>query len=96
MIGKDMIDLVINIVVWIVEELIVGIEYYGVMVENYVIKLWLMVVVDGNVVLYENLVWVDGYIVGVYQWDLIYFKILDLMNDDQVFVFVGVLIFDGL
>lgn len=66
MIGKDMIDLVINIVVWIVEELIVGIEYYGVMVENYVIKLWLMVVVDGNVVLYENLVWVDGYIVGVY------------------------------
>lgn len=95
MTGKDMIDPATNTVAWTAEELTAGIEHYGAMVENHVIKSWPMAAADGNVALHENPAWADGHIAGAYQWDSTYFKISDPMNDDQVLVPAGVLTLDG-
>lgn len=93
--GNPLIDPNTNKVLWSEEEAIKAIEFYKTLVDNHVIQGWKEYAAAGKVKLHENKNWTTGKIAGTYQWDSVYFKITDPLDDGQELVPVGILSQDG-
>lgn len=81
--GKDLVDPETGMVAWTPEELAAGIEFYGKLVSDKVVRSQQEEAAGGNVKLYEKPEWAKGMIAGSYEWDSTYSKYTDPMEAGQ-------------
>ncbi|MBX9467928.1 MAG: ABC transporter substrate-binding protein [Rhizobium sp.] len=93
--GKDLIDPATKQVVWTMQELAEGLDFYQTMVDRGVVKSWKDVAAGGNAPLHEDPEWASGKIAGTYQWSSIYGKIAGPMEEGQQLVPVKLLQVDS-
>ncbi len=93
--GKTMIDPETLEFNYSMDELVDALEMYKRYTDEGVIIPWPKVAAGGNLVLHENPSWADGHIAGTYQWDTVYFKISDPLQEGQVLVPSKILLAEG-
>ncbi|WP_425462510.1 ABC transporter substrate-binding protein [Martelella lutilitoris] len=93
--GKTMIDPETLEFNYTMDELVDALEMYKRYTDEGVIIPWPKVAAGGNLVLHENPAWADGHIAGTYQWDTVYFKISDPLQEGQVLVPSKILLAEG-
>ncbi|WP_425488336.1 ABC transporter substrate-binding protein [Martelella radicis] len=93
--GKTMIDPETLEFNYTMDEMVDALEMYKRYTDEGVIIPWPKVAAGGNLVLHENPAWADGHIAGTYQWDTVYFKISDPLQEGQVLVPSKILLAEG-
>jgi len=93
--GKTMIDPETLELNYSMDELVEALNMYKRFSDEGVIIPWPKVAAGGNLVLNENPNWSDGHIAGTYQWDTVYFKISDPLQEGQELVPSSILLAEG-
>ncbi|AJY45805.1 ABC transporter substrate-binding protein [Martelella endophytica] len=93
--GKTMIDPETGEFLYSVEEIKEGLDLYKRFQDEGAIIPWPEVAAGGNRPLHENPAWADGHIAGTFQWDTVYSKINDPLQEGEVLVPTKILLAEG-
>ncbi|TPW30926.1 carbohydrate ABC transporter substrate-binding protein [Martelella alba] len=93
--GKTMIDAGTGELLYTEADFKDALDLYKKFEDEGVIIPWPDVAAAGNLALNENPNWADGHIAGTFQWDTVYFKISDPLQEGQKLVPHKILLADG-